>query len=411
MDWTIKTAEAEPVEVEASHGGVETVKTLQGIYYAGTGLPEEMLEIEKHIRELIDAGYTYMFIERLLMSYGYQYKMVRHMFELLTGMCATDAVNYKWQYSPGNIPGLTLGWGIAKNGKSAYFIMPIGNWYCIFHQIDDQHREEESKHLLLTEAVEALGKLVKKVERWDPPIKEDKKSKIDKTQLYKQPWLFMNASMRKLDGHLRTVQSEPDRATIIKQAYVSGEINDVQRKALMFRYADEDVAAEVAKEVVDTASDKVKSKPLAQEFAPQTPSDKFHEVSVSQMQEAPVDIVSQIMGQIHEINSNLQGYDILFKELNLKLLTPAGTASADIDEKDIMNASAQATVLVLVKDKSSGDIKWGGMLFDAIKGDVSSDGTIYDVTDPQNKNYAPTDETLNAMFKKGPKGAPLLARK
>ena len=55
------------LEVIASHGGIEVARALQGISYAGLNLPEELLEAEGHIRDLIDAGYGYRYMEGYLM--------------------------------------------------------------------------------------------------------------------------------------------------------------------------------------------------------------------------------------------------------------------------------------------------------------------------------------------------------
>jgi len=236
------------LDVQAGHDEVTRTKLLMGAPFVGTNLPEEMLEIKFHMRQLIDAGYTYFFIERYLKGMNYPTDLIRRSFKKITGLTPQEAVNINAIYTPGTIPQFNLGWGEAKKGKNEYyFVMPIKHGYSVFCQEGDRNREEVFHCSILTEALDYTKKMVKKLEQWNPPIKETK-GDVDTTQLYRQIHIFREASTDRLYQHLLSYPNT-ERLELVRQAYVTGLVEEHDRDALLdiFGAGSESVEQEVAR--------------------------------------------------------------------------------------------------------------------------------------------------------------------
>jgi hypothetical protein len=167
-------------------------------------------------------------------------------FKKITGLTPQEAVNINAIYTPGTIPQFNLGWGEAKKGKETYyFVMPIKHGYSVFCQEGDQKREETSHFLLLSEALEHTKKQVKKLEQWNPPVK-DVKTDIDATQLYQQVHIFREASSDQLYRDLLPY-SKHERVGMVRQAYAMGMVGEHDRDALLSAFgAGEDSPSQVA---------------------------------------------------------------------------------------------------------------------------------------------------------------------
>lgn len=381
-------------KIQASHGETERTRQMQGIPWAGTNLPEELLEVQQHIRQLIDAGYGYRFMESYLSQHGYGVNIIRHAFKQLTGLRAEDAVNFNWQYSPGNIPGLNLGWGHAKNGKGSYFIMPIANWYMVFHQESDMIRREESRHLTIQEAYDACKKLVKKLERWDPPVKE-RKTIVDVSRLYKQPHLFMNARITPLCKQLDATHSLAERKALIRQAYSMGLCDEDTRAALLNVYADDEMVETVIKDEVQREVEDVESRPIADgEY--RTPQEVL---DTKKVELAPAvnqgEIMDSIIKYVFEKNAMLHEFDVVIGQTVFKPVTPVGQPTASPDETDVTNTSAWVAVFLHITDKVSGHTKYGLVTFQIIDNNIDTKDVIKGLDD---KHYGITDEGLSEYF-------------
>jgi len=388
---------SDELDIQGTHGNWEATRALQGIQWAGTNLPEELLEVEKHLREMIDAGYSYRFMEGFLMQCSYGVNVIRRAFETLTGLKVEDAVNYKYIYSPGNIPQINLGWGYAKKGNDVYFVMPMAHWYMVFCQKEDKVRLDVSKHATIMDAIEALGKLVKKVERWDPPV-DPQKTKIDMSQLYKQPQLFMHASnFRNLCERLQTITSSTERILAIDKSYANGSISKPMREALLTTVAEAGLEEEVVKSKLQKMTDEAMAQPIETQM-PRTPQEGFNRMKTG-MGPGNDDayIINEINQRIGTLNEQLKEFDVTIDSHEMKRTIPNGMPSPSSDEPDVMNASHWVAMYLRITDKASGAWKPGLMTFEVIGNDVSTSGVIKGIDD---RKYAPDDQGLADYFAK-----------
>lgn len=365
------------INIQSGHGETERTKRLQGIPWAGTNLPEELLEVEGHLREMIDAGYSYRYMENFLMQHGYGVNVIRKAFTILTGIKPEEVVNWQTIRTPHNIPSVNLGWGIAKKKHDgSYFIMPISIWYTVFHQKDDVTRIEVSKYPTIMEAREALEKLVSAVSIWDPPVKPQP-SKIDMSQLYKQPQLFMNATaFKNVQQQLQNIAAPEQQRRLIDQAYINGSITKDMRNCLlkMADVPDISVEDEVKHELGQEEANDIKSRPMSEIF-PTSPQEYFERGIRSQDPSGNVaEAIDQVAAFLQSTNHQLKNYDI--EAVDYWWHKMASINNDMVDENDIMNAQAWVAVQVKVIDKSSNTNKGGLMVFNIINDQISTDATM-----------------------------------
>jgi len=394
------------LEIVASHGEIERTRMMHGIPYAGLNLPEELLEAEGHIRDLVDSGYGYRYIESYLMSNGYGYNVIRRAFTKLTGMTPEQAVNIDAIYSPGSIPQFNYAWGMAKKGKEVYFVMSIANKYVILCQKDDMNREEHSSFLELMEAKNALKKLVKKVMQWDPPVKDIKNQITDSTQLYKQPQLFMKANeIQEWALKLNTYSSIHERGAMIRQAYEDGWIDDMKRDFLLSKFADAEAQMEetAVREKLDEIEKEKMDRPIRDEIAEKTPSQYFQRHKMqNRYSMLPADVVDSISRYLYQANADLRDFTVDVHSLKYATVQPTkkkGKGSpASTEPADIMDATASVSVLVEVTDNKAAEpynTKLGLMVFSVIGTELYTSDTIKGEDDWV---YALTDEGLGKYF-------------
>lgn len=160
------------LERSGTHSNWEILRYMQGLYYAGTGSKQEILELEKQLRELVAKGLPYSYIEDYLIRMGYQLKTIKTVFRALTGVDAAVYGNgMKVLDTPGCLPGINSGWGKAK-GKDYdyYFIMPWNFAFAVFGQKGDMVRNELEQFNTLREARDFLEKKVATAYYYDPPL-------------------------------------------------------------------------------------------------------------------------------------------------------------------------------------------------------------------------------------------------
>lgn len=166
----------ERLEKNATHSNWEILRHLQQLYYAGTGSKQEILELQKQLRQLIAKGLPYSYIEDYLIRMGYQLKTIKTVFRALTGL---DAAVYGGRGmaaldTPGSIPGINEGWGKSKSKEhDYYFIMPWNLGWAVFGQKGELTRDEVEMFNTLNEARTFLEKKVKTAFYYDPPLSED----------------------------------------------------------------------------------------------------------------------------------------------------------------------------------------------------------------------------------------------
>jgi hypothetical protein len=372
-------------------------KSMQGIEWAGTGTPEELIQVKNHLQDMIKAGYSFRFMESYLMQCGYPPNMIRRMFHYITGITAEDAVNYKYIYSPGNIPGINLGWGYAKKGKDVYFIMPITNWYVVFCQKDDRTRVEVSKFPTIMEAVEAMEKLVKNVERWDPPVKEVK-TKLDVTQLYKQPQLFMHAAeFRNVCDEMSRYGMYADKKVVADRAYANGIITKAMHETLLVTIAERALEEEVTKETLRKKTDDAMTRPA--DKIPETPQ-QFYDQKKSDANNIGHDDVMVRMTHAHvqKLSDELRDFDLAPLSTVVNRLSPdKESAKPSGEESDVMHADAWVAVELMITDKANHITKKGFFTAEFVDGDLVTKDIIKGV---DNEPYSPTDESMKDYFAK-----------
>lgn len=393
------------IPIKGSTGDLERTRHLHNVDYAGTNLPEELAQVWQHINEMMCVGYPYLNMEKHLMSLGFGLNVIRKAFKALTGISAEDAVNFNYQFSPGNIPQFNLGWGYSKDGKGTCFIMPGVNWYSIMHQEDDMTRVEVGKFYTLPEAVEEMKKKVKEFQQWNPPVNELKldkkhKPKLEMGQMYRQPQLFMQAS-GKLLNVLRNTASATERTGLINEAYLSGLINEESRDSLKRVFADDaesTTETDAALEKLDDIEQDTISKPIQEEISEKTPGQFFEKKKMEKKYSVlPADVIASVSEYISNSNAQLKDFDLGISSFKYSTIQPAGTKqSTPGDEPDIMNAIASVSVLLEVMDKKGGGAKkLGLMVFSVIQSNIYTTDTVKGEDD---WIYAISDEGLGKYF-------------
>ena len=393
------------IPIYGSTGELERTRALQHISYAGTNLPEELIEIHRHLELMIEGGYPYLYMEKHLMSLGYGCNVIRKAFLNLTGITAQDAVNINYQFSPGNIPQFNLAWGIAKKGHGHYFVMPGVHWYSVFHQQSDMVRVEHGQYPTINDALKELGSLVKNVERWNPPVNEldlPKKHKpvIDTSALYKTPQLFMQAQ--------QTMEwlSSPDvapsqRIRLLNQAYLDGKIEQEVHATLQTVLADqeENVQRDVATDKLKDVEQKQISEPIENELSEKTPAQYFERRKLDQKYTTvPANVVDSVYQYIGQLDARLRDFDVVINSFKYSTLQPAATQPIPSEQPDIMTATANVSVLLSISDHKlqvPDNQKLALTVFSVLNAEIKTSDLIKGI---DNQLYGLTDEGLAKYF-------------
>ena len=71
----------------AGSGAFMMEKMMEGTAFAGTGTPQEIVELEKNLRQLLQVKmYPYSYLESYLISQGYQQSDIRQIFKEIAGV-------------------------------------------------------------------------------------------------------------------------------------------------------------------------------------------------------------------------------------------------------------------------------------------------------------------------------------
>jgi hypothetical protein len=396
---------------EGSTGDMERTRSQYGVQFVRSGTPEELSEVQGHLRGMIGDGLSYRFMERYLMSCGYLPIMIRRAFKQLTGMRAEDVVNYDNYYmSPGTIPTFSHGWGVAKGGanKGWYFVMPMTTYYGVYHQANEKSgpspRTEVSRHPELMGAIEAARKLVRHLERWDPPVKEHKGSNVVPSELYRQPQLFMHASA----GHAQVanlvsgIHSKTLRAGLIRTAFREGKVSAEERQNLMAIFADAEADAqqEAVIDRVNEVEEDLQKRPIADELAEKTPSDFFQrELLETRYVTLPANVVDMAVRYLQKVNGELRDFQILIGKFKYIPMQPSGKTSQS-DEPDLLNAIVAMGVILDIYDKSvaaPNNHKRGMLTFSVIGNQIWTPDVV---KGEDNRSYALSDDGLAKMFQR-----------
>lgn len=393
------------IEIVATQGDLERTRILQNVEWAGTNLPQELLQVMQWIRELIDAGHTYLYIEKNLMSLGFGFNTIRRAFQRLTGMRAEDAVNFDWQQSPGTIPQFTHGWGEGKKKGEYYFVMPGVDWYGVYCQEDDITRIETSRHGILSEAMEALAKLVKKVERWDPPVRDlkPKPGTIDPEPLkFNHQQIYMQAG--RIAHALEEAKDNVERVALTKRAYRDGLIEEETRDFLLRAFGEDvekRIKEDAAGEKVDEVGRHQMERSVADEADERTPDQFFSRTKIEKRYGVPpADVVATIMDYLDQRAHELGNFGMALVSFKYSTIQPAGESGTGTqkdgeDEIDVMNVSASVSVLLEISDRISGATQIVMTVFGVVRGKLRPTDMVKGLDD---RLYALTDEGIAGLF-------------
>jgi hypothetical protein len=387
--------------VYASTGAMEMTRALYGVKFVNSGTPEELLEVEGHLQKMIDEGMTPLFMMRYLMNWRYQPGIIRRAFKNLTGRTIEDAVNEGYVRSPGCIPQFTMAWGKAKKNDGWFFVMPMVNYYGLFHQANDMERNEAGRHVELMDAMEAMKNLVTKVERWNPPVKDIKRKDVDPSQLYRQPQLFMSASAQSVADTLKGIHSPEAKSAIIKRAFRENLISKQDMEALLgvFADAEEKAGQEAVIDKLKELEDQEMKRPLEDDLAEKTPNDFFQREELEGRYTAiPADVVNAMSQYIEQVNAKLRDFSVALRTFKYTTLHPSGRKPVESDEPDLTNAIVSIAVVLDIADRSApGNVKKGGIVFSVIGNKIWTTDTIKGL---DRTIYGLSDEGLAKYFQK-----------
>jgi len=372
-------------EVQASHGEVERTRMEYGTDYAGTGLPEELLQITGQLKTMIDAGWSYLFMEKYLMSMSFNFSMIRKAFETLTGIKAEDVVNFDYLESPGCIPAFSLGWGENKKGGGYRFVMPMMTWYGCFNQTDDMTRVEVCRHDSIKEAIECLGKNVKKVMRWDPPVKENKHQLYDTTQMKNQPQIFMHASTRQIAAEVMQLPAGERRKEWIDEAYLAARIDKQAHQDLLRVFCDAKEAAE--KEIVKDTVDRAHREPMPEVGATEPDA------------QLPVQVAQAVAEYIEKRNEELRGFHLTPGNYTYKKLPSSKGVSMDSLGQDKTGADIVIKMeLEVTSKRDENERRRGWTILYIVQGQLNPSDNIKDLRHADIEPKGLTDEGLETFF-------------
>lgn len=228
----------------ANSGQWNTYRIMEGHQFAGTGVKEELFELETNIRSLLaTAMIPFREMEKSLMAYGYQPHNIRKAFERVTGLTIEqlEQQNIEALNPPSTVPFTNLGWGEAKGGKyDYYFVMPWLMEYCIFGQSGDTQRDKVISFPDLDEARKWCEKHSKKYHEFNRAINIKDKKPVKHDHNWNEPGLDTYAGLS-TDGKsvlefltlYSSNKSLGEKESYIKDSYASYDINESDYSILM----------------------------------------------------------------------------------------------------------------------------------------------------------------------------------
>jgi hypothetical protein len=175
------------------------------VFYAGTNTRPERIELERNLKRMINEGrFSYKFMEGYLISLGYQRDEIVRAFKHLTGIHPYDLLNPgKFLSTPPTIPGISMGWGVAKDKTyDFYFINPYNWGFALFGQKGDTQRDVVEMYITSDKAIAGLKDHVKEAMLFDEPLTKDvmkdfKDEGPELSTLDSNPSILLQASARK----------------------------------------------------------------------------------------------------------------------------------------------------------------------------------------------------------------------
>lgn len=377
-------------------------KHLDGTSYAGTRTKEELKELEINLMNLLSLRlYPYSYIEKTLISKGYDLTDIRRAFEHITGISANsylEGLLYKNIYEvPHTIPTYNLGWGVSKNKNYDYiFVMPYVYGYAIFGQKGEFQREIikmfSSKELKT--ALTELKKLVKEVnslnEVYEGKLK-DKNPTPDLTMFSEPKYASLSEECKAIVDYLKTSNVSPKKAIeFIKESYYTGSISNTDYVALKTFFTKK------AKE-----DDPLESTNIKKEISEVSANEYFeNELEGEDESMNLMEGLEEIKKYLSEKQSQISNYTFDIYSFKYKTLKDIKTLQPNIESEDLkaietLKSKGYIAIILAIKSKKTDETKYGLFLFTLVNGDLHTSGS-FKGTD--NKVYSFTEEGLDTYF-------------
>ena len=404
----------------AGSGAFMMEKMMEGTAFAGTGTPQEIVELEKNLRQLLQVKmYPYSYLESYLISQGYQQSDIRQIFKEIAGVSVEEFLSPDANIMavPACLPSYNMGWGEAKGSKfDYYFIMPWIAGYSIFGQKGDFHREETKNFPIIEDAREALQSLVKEYRQYDKVVNLDlEKPGKDWFSGFSEP-KFSNISEqgRAVVDYLMVSGSDkdPKRASAyVKDAYFNGLLPREDFVILSARYitaAEEkdktDEAKAAAKDDVEALLEKEETALLDDVIKEDSPQAFFD----SQVGKPKVDNLTPFLEAIGEYLAAKSAEISPDYEFSMKSFKYQAVEKYESHDKNVntptsrpveyLNSSGVIAIMLNVSSakaaKDTGS-KFAYMVFSVIDGALQTTGT-FKGTD--GKVYALSHEGMDKYF-------------
>jgi len=405
------------------------------VFYAGTNTRPERVELERNLKRMINEGrFSYKFMEGYLISLGYQRDEITRAFKHLTGIHPYDLLNpAKFLATPASIPGISMGWGQAKDKTYDYYFINPYNWgFALFGQKGDIQRDVVEMYITSDHAIDGLKEHVKEANLFDQPLTKDvmkefkdegpELSTIDSNPsillqagdqanlgeraagLYHQ--LSMNGTTEKdikimLEGALEFKHITAEEAEWIRKALAPAEgvptdapPQDSQQKSMEVGMAEKLMDAET----------EMKKQPFESEKRQITPAEYFDsERDEVDLDKAATDNVGKVLEYIKQKNSVLRNFTMRVssfkyhgRELSEKLENEIQVPGQDIEQ--FFASNALLSVIVDMIDNTLPEeinTKAALLVFVIADGEVVYDDTF---KGDDEKIYALTEEGLAKFF-------------
>jgi hypothetical protein len=406
-------------------GIYDITRQLSNIQYSGSGLKQELVELENNMRELLSDGtYGYKYIEGFLISIGYNLNKIRQTFKRLTGIEPQVYLDAQPVLdTPGTIPGVNYGWGKSKDKKfDYYFVMPYKVGYSVFGQKGDLVREEISYVASLDEARDALKKKVADIQIYDEIVSIEKLAPKNNQYLSENfPFGTKTAEYEAIEKYFTIAGQNMqllEKKAILEDALSTGKISEVEFRHLaeqsgIIRFAepdiektnkegDPDVARMTTKEVMEE-EDKIDKNPIQEELDEQTHMQFFEKNKDKKTGGDVTESMRFIMEYLENVNEQLAQFTVNYRSLKyiakdvLDRIEKTPRVGDDKAE-EVLSSSGTVSVLLDIIDKTlppEKNKKQGLLIFSIIGGEV----LVNDVFKGEdNKPYALNETGFEKYF-------------
>jgi hypothetical protein len=375
---------------------------LLGTTYAGTGTKEELAELEKNMRELLQLKlYPYNYIEKYLLDKGYRLDLIRKVFFDITGVKAeslfNEKINKDYYNTPATIPQFNLGWGEAKDKKyDYYFIMPYLYGYAIYGQ-KGEHEREMVKAYEANDLESAKLDLSKMIKNGKDSIYTLKPTKIEDMWYNGIMEPKYSSQAIQIKDYLNFCKTDIDKEKYIKEAYYSGIISKEDFINLMkfVKKAAEESQTESKKENI------LEDYNVNKELAEISPSD-FFDNSANYKNLKLAEIVNGIQDYLIEKQKEIgDKFSISIHSFKYKTSESINYVEKAVEKEEkegfeILKSSGIVSVVLQFEKGKENLVKYGLMVFSIVDEEMQTTG---DFKGEDNKIYSLSSEGLELYFK------------